>query len=496
MNYSLAKTLLLTVLLSWYSSCSTETDAQEPKLGFRHKVIVYPGPEQEPKSTDFEMFVNNMPVFIYQARVSKYPINQVWPGYQRPIDQTEIASFAYFDIKGEVVIKVISNKEIKTLDIRPKEYGIKPTITGNSVEFKLSKPAQFVVEVNGYHEALHIFANPIETNNIDKKDPMVHYFDPGIHNPGIIRLKSNETVYIEGGAVVYGAIICEEASNVKILGRGILDASKIERGKSPGMVSLKHVENSTVGGIIFRDSPEWTVVPKNCDNITFDNLKLIGMWRYNSDGIDFVNCKNMCLKNSFIRTFDDNIVIKGVESGNIDPYKVMKNIEVDNCVLWNDWNVAIKFGQTESIADTMRNISFSNCYIPRFTFHALGIHNTNRAYITDITFKNIYIEEPILDFAKNEQTGPITSGGKTVSMFISKKHPTDTVVGNINNIHFENIRYNSSYPTSISLKGYDKEHTIQNIYFKDYFINNVKVTEEKLGQLVKKNEFVKGIFIE
>ena len=117
-------------------------------------------------------------------------------------------------------------------------------------------------------------------------------------------------------------------------------------------------------------------------------------------------------------------------------------------------------------------------------------------YITDVTFKNIYIEEPILDFAENEQTGPITSGGRIASFSIGKRNPTNTVVGKINNIRFENIRYNSSYPTSINLTGYDSEHTIQNIYFKDYYINNEKVTEGKLNQLIKKNAFVNGIFIE
>ena len=67
------------------------------------------------------MFVDGKPAFVYQARVSRLPVNQIWPGYQRPLNQTEIASFAYF-----------------------------------------------VVEVNGSHQALHIFANTIEAINIDK----------------------------------------------------------------------------------------------------------------------------------------------------------------------------------------------------------------------------------------------------------------------------------------------------------------------------------------
>ncbi|RPI43784.1 MAG: hypothetical protein EHM46_03645, partial [Bacteroidetes bacterium] len=164
----------------------------------RSEVVTYPAPEQEKESDDFEMFVNDKPVFIYQARVSKYPINQIWPGYQRPMDQTEIASFANFDFKGEVRIKIISNKEIKSLDIRPKEYNIKPSINGNILEFKISRPLQFVVEVNGYHHALHVFSNPIENFTMNTDDSRVHYFGPGIHEPGIINVKSEETVFIDG----------------------------------------------------------------------------------------------------------------------------------------------------------------------------------------------------------------------------------------------------------------------------------------------------------
>ena len=80
------------------------------------------------------------------------------------------------------------------------------------------------------------------------------------------------------------------------MGRGILDASKIERGKAPNMITLKRVVNGYINGIILRDPHEWAVVPTNCDSITIDNIKMIGLWRYNSDGIDLVNTKNISIQ--------------------------------------------------------------------------------------------------------------------------------------------------------------------------------------------------------
>ena len=354
--------------------------------GKKSNTVPYTAPEQEKKSDDFVVFVNNKPSFVYQARVSKFPINQIWPGYQRPLNQTEIASFTYFDIQGEVLIRIISTSEIKTVDIRPKEYGIKSIVKGNTIEFKLSKPSQFIVEVNGYHHPLHIFANPVETFHVNKEDPGVRYFGPGIHEAGVINLNSNETVFIDGGAIVYGVINSQNTRNIKIVGRGILDASKFERGKTPNMITLKHVVNATVNGIILRDPNEWTVVPSNCDSIQIKNIKLIGLWRYNSDGIDLVNSKNVTIRNCFVRSFDDNIVIKGLKGAYQDHSKIIENILVDSCVLWNDWGRALELG-AEMVTDTMKNISFSNCWIPHFTTVAIDIQNCDRGFVKNAALK-------------------------------------------------------------------------------------------------------------
>jgi hypothetical protein len=499
------------------------------------KTVIYNAPEQEKKSDDFEMFVNNKPVFVYQARVSKYPINQIWPGYQRPLNQTEIASFAYFDFKGKVTIKINSNKEIKTLDIRPREYGIKSAIKGNSIEFTLSKPAQFVVEVNGYHKALHIFANPLETDKIDKKDPKVHYFGPGIHEAGIINLKSNETVYIDGGAIVYGVINSENTRNIKILGRGILDASKIERGKAPEMICLKRVVHAYINGIILRDPHLYTVAPNWCDSITIDNIKLIGLWRYNTDGIHPENSSDMTIKNCFVRAFDDAIVFSGSGTAYNANYRNMENIVVDNCVIWNDWGRALEIG-AGTVADTIRNFTFTNCYIPHFTAVAMDIQNCDRGYITDIHYKNIYIEDPIADSLQVGTTPLVKKAwGKIIVLGIyGAFYSWDTLRGNISDISFENIRYNKTYPepsddfgydsvriekidkfknydlfirdnqyfgdiryncthsNTIYLSGYDRTHIINNISIKDYIVNGKKETDPNT---IGGNEFVKNIVL-
>jgi hypothetical protein len=502
----------------------------------RSATVLYDAPAQEKKSNDFEMYVGDKPVFVYQARVSRHPVNQIWPGYQRPLNQTELASFAYFDIDGKTEIRINSARDIKTLDILPKEYGIVPVIEGNTIKFNINKPCQFVVEVNGYHHALHIFANPVEKLTIDKKDPKVHYFGPGVHEAGVITLGSNETVYIDGGAIVYGVIESTGTRNIKIMGRGILDASKIERGAAPNLISLKNCSNALITGIILRDPHEWTVVPNNCDSITIDNIKLIGLWRYNADGIDLVNSSNIIIRNSFIRSFDDGIVIKGLKTAYSEQNNTIENIHVDSCVLWNDWGRALELG-AETVTDTMKNISFSNCYIPHFTTAAMDIQNCDRGVVKNIRYKNIFIGDPISDSLRIGNS-PIVqrAWGKILVLGIyGTFYSADTIRGHIKDIYFTNIRFNRTYPektdsfefedvtieknvnfknydifirdnmyfgnirvnstssNTIYMSGYDSNHMIENIFIKDYFIQGKRVTDLNL---IGQNEFVKNIFIE
>ena len=128
-----------------------------------------------------------------------------------------------------VEVSIVSARPVKDVRVRPRSYGIDPKVEGNTIRFTVNKPGQLTVEVNGTHHALHLFANPPEKTVPDPNDPKVRYFGPGVHCPGVIRLESNQTIYLADGAVVYGVIIAEKAKNVAIIGRGILDGSKFDR---------------------------------------------------------------------------------------------------------------------------------------------------------------------------------------------------------------------------------------------------------------------------
>ena len=65
-------------------------------------------------SEHYEVTVNGRPIPVYACRVSAMPFNQVWPGYQRPLDQTESAGFACWDMSGPVKVVVQSKRAMSS----------------------------------------------------------------------------------------------------------------------------------------------------------------------------------------------------------------------------------------------------------------------------------------------------------------------------------------------------------------------------------------------
>ena len=115
---------------------------------------IYPAPVEEDTAADYVLTIGGQPVFTYPARVSAVPLNQVWPSYQGPKFQTEMASFASWDMTGPVEVLVISARSVQSVRVRPSATGIAPRVEGDAIRFTIFKPGQYTVEVNGMHLAL------------------------------------------------------------------------------------------------------------------------------------------------------------------------------------------------------------------------------------------------------------------------------------------------------------------------------------------------------
>ena len=508
---------------------------------------------------NYEISVNGTEVNAVRVRVSAMPFNRLWPGKQRSIDQTEYAS--YLSLSTDEQTLEFTIKPAVTFEkavIRPLSSGVIAQVDDGTIHFKIQKHGYYTLELDGPHNALHLFVDPVQNSDIPKSGDSVCYFGPGVHNVGELRVKSSMTVYIHRDAVVYGSILAVNVKNVKITGEGVLDGSFYERKtesfllgydysrvpdaswekkqmkniideksdcftdissyqKGTGtfiyrndaqfnklLETMKPVqtglcfyasENIEVSGIIIRNCAGLSATQAGCSNIHYKNVKLIGMWRYNSDGIDFYNCRNCSVRKCFLRTFDDTVCVKGqVGWDTVNSSDIL----IEDCVLWNDWGHTLDIG-VDTVAPEICNIVFKNCDLIHNTTTVIDIGNGDRAHIHNILFENLRIE-----FSQYDLKPVIQTDEETV--FIPQKHTppviemflycgywsVDNMYGKIENVTFKDISVYSDdkdFNSAVSLKGCNEEHGIKNLVFQNITHNkNQLSTPEALN--ISADEFV------
>ncbi len=463
-------------------------------------IVSWPAPAGEALCEHYELQVNGQVVPVYACRVSAVPFNQVWPGYQRPLDQTELAGFACWDMSEPVKVEVQSRRPVQSVVVRPASLGIHPTVEKDRISFSLDRPGPVIVEVDGPHHALHLFASPPEKDAPAADAQGVRYFGPGVHHVGKIELHSNETVYLAGGAVVYGSISAHGASKIRIAGRGILDVSPFPRGEGGGAIRLSDCSEVTVDGIVMRDPDVWCCSLFGCRNVTVADVKLVGLWRYNADGIDVCNSQDVEVRDCFVRAFDDALVIKGLNSFNDRP---VQNIQFSRCVVWCDWGRAMEIG-AETCAPEIAGVVFKDCDIVRTTHIAMDIQHGDRATIRDIRFENIRVEIDQWNPPPRMQGGPDEKYladsqdpyCPTLMEIVIRKnnYSNDQQRGTVREVVFNDIAVTSSQIPPSSFRGFDAEHpvdgvTIANLRFNGQPIRNAQQSGLNIGPHVHGVQF-------
>jgi len=412
-----------------------------------------------------------------------------------------------------VEVEVVSQRPVEFVAIRPTARGIQPQVESSRIRFRLNAPQQILVEVNGWHKALHLFANP-PAPAIDPSAPGVRHFGPGVHRPGRMVLQSNETVYLAGGAVVYGCIEATDAANIKILGPGILDSSEFERdfdrnwddvaagrhiGSMGGCIHLLRCRQVVIDGPVLRDPHIWCLSTFGCSDVQIANVKEIGLWRYNSDGIDICNSQDVTVKHCFVRSFDDSLVVKGMRYCTDLPNK---NILFEGCVVWNDWGRALELG-AETSAPEFSNVTFRDCDIVRATYAALDVQHGDRATIQDLTFERIRLEVDDVNYVPEIQNGRETKyTGSTdycppffVLVFHHSACSYDRENGTMRNIVVRDCTITGKPLPASSLTGLDAAHDIKGVTISNLQING-KVATTLEEAAIRVGPFVTDVRIE
>jgi len=484
--------LMATVGLAVHAWCA----GPQGESGGGQGVVVWSAPPQEHLFEDYTLRVNGRDVPVYVCRVSAMPFNQVWPGYQRPLDQTELAGFAYWDMSSPVNVEVLSKRPFQAVAVRPLARGIQPVVEGRRVSFPISRPGQFTVEFDGTHHALHLFANPPEMAPPRRTDQKVRYFGPGVHRPGRIVLTNGQTIYVAGGAVVYTAIEGRGVHGVRILGRGIIDTSEFPRGQGGGTIHLEDCSDVEIEGVILRDSDLYGLSAFGSHHLEISNVKLIGFWRYNTDGMDMCNTQDVTIRDSFIRSFDDSMVLKGVKgrSGGARPLAgqsfdrlPLRNLRASGLVIWCDWGRALEIG-AETSAPEFTDVVFRDIDVIRNTHIAMDIQHSDRAAIHNIRFEDVRVEVddvnplPVIQKSADEKYDPTAAapagacGGCATlpgradylpNLMVIVIHPTaitkDQEQGTVRNIVFKDVSVVGRTLPPSAFTGFDAAHDVRGV---------------------------------
>ena len=249
-------------------------------------------------------------IAVRSARVSDYAGNPE-AGYRQ-----YMMGFAMFTDSFAHPLRVRvtrCGRPFTKVEIRPASYGITPEVqTANSVEFILPDASKKVsVEFDG-DRMENLFLFPDRPDTSVPTGPNVTFYGPGVHHAGVIRIahEHGRIIYLDEDAVVLGRLEAEHASNLTICGRGIFCSSQENHGtgRRPQM-EFRNCDNLKIEGILLRDTPNWTLKIVGSTGVHIDNIKQIG-WIMNSDGMDFVCCRDVLVENTFQRNYDDNVTIK------------------------------------------------------------------------------------------------------------------------------------------------------------------------------------------
>lgn len=347
-----------------------------------------------PMSGDYTITVDGQNVPVYRGQGFD---DRSFPSWLPRGDMLPY-SFAYFDFSGSAQVKVTSNAKALTssLIVRPESKGVRPTVAGNYMTFTLNTPTNLSIEPAGKNGPLLLFANPMEVSPPTASTSTIKYFGPGLHKPGQISLTSGQTLYLAAGAVVQ-ATVYGNGSNISIRGRGIIDNFPTP-WKDGGGISVRcdNCTNYNVEGVIVKDGPAWSFMVLRGKGVNVRNLKIVASSKGNQDGIDLVNSQDVMITDSFIRSGDDSIALKGwdialpalrtSESDN-------NNITVARTTLWVDhahgWNIGAENG-----LNAIRNVLFKDIDLLHYSntgWNAITVAPADEAQLYNVIFDNIRI---------------------------------------------------------------------------------------------------------
>lgn len=491
-------TMVLTFIISSISlalvGCADKgAPAQAPNGAAKESVVrAYDIPSGVSAYDGAQVHVGETRLPVYSVQVNT---SQNWSGsnYTRTAN-----GVCLFELDGIAEITVKPSVQIDYSSVvRPLSAKITPIadIQNNELKLTVKSAGEYVLEINNdKHNAIHFFVSDYDeagrAKYTDYDNVMV--FEAGLHtaandsrinanNNNCITIPSNTIVYLADGAVVRGRFYAQNATNIGIAGRGIIDGSAFVRDANKNLVTVpmefNYCKNVQLHDFFVLDPAGWTLSAYYNENVEIDNIKIISS-RSNGDGISIQSCKDVNVSGCFVRTWDDGLVVKNYPMwSDRTHYGETENIVFEDCTLWTDLAQSMELGY-ETVGTKFENVTFDNITV----LHALhlapiSIHNANNAEIKNVTYKNITIE----DCAVPAANVGIIDFRVLYSSTWSDQHTAPTALGNVAGVTVENVKVISAKKFSAYIggchdtrRGFESDH-----YVSDVTIKNVEVASTR-----------------
>lgn len=480
-------------------------------------VAMYPPTTDAIKSERYQLKVNNKEAFV--EALNKFDV---------PIHYTHFA----IDGKSKVTIEIDAKEKIASYSISPLSKNIKGIVAGQHLQFTISKPQYLVITINGKQD-LFVLIDSVEdkkykvgagsvknildygadssgikiaTRQIQKAideaavSRAVLYFPRGIYKTGQLQMRSNVSIYLEGGAKIKGSVSQEDyaealirfdsVKNVRITGPGIIDGSGWDGLKRSGdkglyLLYLSKCDNVLIDGPVLRDPCFWNTRVYKSKNILLTNVKLLNNrplenWS-NTDGVDFDSSTDCDVVNAFLYCGDDNMVVKGLDEK--EGYNT-ERIRFDRVVTISN-SAAAKIG-TETSVKKFDNIVFENIDVIKCK-RAMAINGYDSAVISNVVFSNFKVE------------GFVDKGVETPKLI--EFEITDSswrpCVGKckIEKVTIRNVRVYKATGIVSRMYGRTNDYGINEVLIKNVTINGKMVLTLEDAAILK-NDFVRDIKVE
>lgn len=353
----------------------------------------------------YSVRINGKASPLEPTRVSAIPFNRTWPGKQRELEQSKLSYILRVFEENPITVEISTAIAFDRVTVRPLSRNVPVRIETGQIVLTLNKHGNYVVELGDRQHTIYVFYDrPYQLENTANP---TYSFGPGEHFVGLLTLHTGESVFLDRGAVVYGSIFADSASDIHIFGQGTLNGSWEHRTKlhgdigwdnedvytpesvhTYGGIRLFRCKNVLIQDITVTDPASYAISLYDSEKISIENTKVVGLWKYNTDGIDLINCRHAQLNGCFIHSFDDCTCQKGFTA--FSNHSV-EDITVRGCVLWCDWGKVFDLGLA-SAAPEMKNILFEDCDIIYGMHSCITISNGQWADIHDVTYRNIRIE--------------------------------------------------------------------------------------------------------